>query len=225
MLVLPPAPVMDAEPESTSGDSNAVSWSAVAGPLQYQVEVAEATNSAALQQSGWISVTNHTFSGLAANATYYYRACASVTHSSSIYAGPWSDWVWSTQMPVSTDSNGDGLPDWWEQMYFGGATNANSLADSDGDGQSNLAEFIAGMNPTNAASRFVIHDAAVPTNGQFIVYWDSVTGRVYSVQWKPSLTNAFEFMATNLVYPQDSYTDTVHQAEESGFYKVGVELQ
>ncbi len=227
MLVLPPAPEMDAEPAFTYGSSNMVSWSAVAGPVQYEVEVAESTNSSALQQSGWIGAPNHTFGTLATNVTYYYRARASITHASTVYAGPWSDWVWSTQMPelVDADSDHDGIPDWWEALYFGGSTNASASADSDGDGQSDYDEFISGMNPTNAASYFMINDASIPTNSQFIIYWDAVTGRVYSVHWKPSLTNDFTPMATNMVYPQGSYTDTVHQTEENGFYKVEVEMQ
>ena len=39
------------------------------------------------------------------------------------------------------------------------------------------------------------------------------------------MTNAFTPMATNILYPQDRYTDTVHQAEACGFYRVDVELQ
>lgn len=39
------------------------------------------------------------------------------------------------------DSDGDGLPDWWEQAYFGGVTQADAQADSDGDGLRNLDEY------------------------------------------------------------------------------------
>jgi hypothetical protein len=44
---------------------------------------------------------------------------------------------------LRTDSNQNGLPDWFEARY--GATNPN--ADADGDGVSNLAEYQAGTNP------------------------------------------------------------------------------
>lgn len=50
------------------------------------------------------------------------------------------------------DSDGDGLPDSWEIAYFGSITNQNALMDKDGDGTSNLQEFLDGTNPTNRAS-------------------------------------------------------------------------
>ena len=49
------------------------------------------------------------------------------------------------------DRDADGLPDSWEQIYFGGL-NQNATADFDGDGISNLTEFLDGTNPTNSAS-------------------------------------------------------------------------
>ena len=125
----------------------------------------------------------------------------------------------------SLDADEDGMADAWEIRYFGDTETSNGWTDSDGDGQSDYDEYVAGMDPTDAACCFAIYDASIPTNGQFVVYWDSVSGRVYSVQWSAALTNDFTSMATNLVYPQGSYTDTVHHAEESGFYKVEVEME
>ncbi len=224
MYVVPPAPGMVAEPEFTTGGSNTVAWSMVDGPVSYWVEVATATNVAAAQDSGWIDATNHTFGALAANTLYFFRAKASVDSEIGRLAGPWSDWVWSTQMPDLTDSDGDGLPNWWEQMYYGGPTNANPLADADGDGQDNRAEFIAGMDPTNAWSTFMVNTVDSPTNGVFMLSWDAVTGRVYSVGWKDCMTNAFQTLEDNIHPPQNSYTDSVHATEECGFYVIKVEL-
>lgn len=51
----------------------------------------------------------------------------------------------------SLDSDNDGLPDVWEQLYFG-AGGADPNADPDGDGASNLREFLEGTNPTLADS-------------------------------------------------------------------------
>lgn len=47
------------------------------------------------------------------------------------------------------DTDGDGLPDWWEIQYFGGPTAADANADPDNDGLTNLEEFIRGTDPTN----------------------------------------------------------------------------
>jgi hypothetical protein len=56
---------------------------------------------------------------------------------------------------ANVDSDSDGLPDDWENFYFGslasGATN-----DVDGDGVSNLSEHQAGTMPNAALSRFKV---------------------------------------------------------------------
>lgn len=43
--------------------------------------------------------------------------------------------------PNNPDTDGDGIPDWWEVAYNTGATIANAFADTDGDGLNNLLEF------------------------------------------------------------------------------------
>ncbi|MFO1475410.1 MAG: M12 family metallopeptidase [Verrucomicrobiota bacterium] len=58
---------------------------------------------------------------------------------------------------AATDSVGDGIPNAWRSFRFGGTgttTNSQSCAacDPDQDGLSNYQEFLAGTNPTHAAS-------------------------------------------------------------------------
>ena len=50
----------------------------------------------------------------------------------------------------STDTDGDGLPDWWELKYFGSITGAVAAADGDGDGWTNLQEYRRGGDPLQA---------------------------------------------------------------------------
>jgi hypothetical protein len=103
------------------------------------------------------------------------------------------------------DVNGNGLPDAWEAIY--GITDAN--ADADGDGQSNLAEYLAGTNPTNAVSVFKLLSAAQDNNGFFGLTWSSVGGTRYRVQYsnadvRGGLTSAFTDIVRSLASEIDS---------------------
>jgi hypothetical protein len=55
---------------------------------------------------------------------------------------------------VSVDDDGDGLPNDWEALYFGGITNADATANGDGDAALNWEEYVADTHPTNGASYF-----------------------------------------------------------------------
>ena len=58
-----------------------------------------------------------------------------------------------TNLKTRVDTDGDGMPDDWEQQYFGTTTGASASGDSDGDGYSNYAEFVAGTNPLDPIDR------------------------------------------------------------------------
>jgi len=53
--------------------------------------------------------------------------------------------------PHSGDADGDGLPDAWENQYFGNL-NQTASGDPDGDGLTNSQELSAGTNPADPAS-------------------------------------------------------------------------
>ncbi len=124
---------------------------------------------------------------------------------------------------ISQDSNTNGLPDEWELEFFDGETSPGLNPDL--DGYDNLAEYIAGSDPTDSNSYFRITQSAQDTNG-FVIGWEpSVTGRVYSVIWTNSLDGSFTSMVDNIEFPTASYTDSVHQAESAGFYQINVRLK
>ena len=79
----------------------------------------------------------------------------------------------------------DGVPDAWRARYFGGSgTTTNSLsdalADPDHDGMNNYQEFLAGTNPTNAASVLKL-TALNPNTSTNVVSLNSVNGIVYRI--------------------------------------------
>jgi hypothetical protein len=94
------------------------------------------------------------------------------------------------------DADQDGMSDIWEALHFGG-TNETGLADFDLDGFGNMLEYVAGTDPTDPGSRFVLHISEV--NGQTRISFDthSLTGlvfqvqqRVYDLEQSPQLLNA-----------------------------------
>ena len=59
---------------------------------------------------------------------------------------------------IPVDGDGDGMSDAWETRHFGGTNELDGGAaeDEDGEGQSNLSEYLAGTDPTNSASALVL---------------------------------------------------------------------
>jgi hypothetical protein len=126
---------------------------------------------------------------------------------------------------LEMDSDGDGMPDWWETQYFGGATNAVAWEDSDSDGLNNYQEWIAGTSPTNAADCFRVNSWRLPGNEDgFVIGWDSKTGRVYRVWSATNLLSSwairFQMNGTGV---ETTYTNQDNST--SLFLKVSVEKQ
>ncbi len=100
------------------------------------------------------------------------------------------------------DTDGDGLPDWWEKLYFNDPRVALATTDTDGDGHSNYAEFVSGSNPLDALSVFRISEiqAVRQTNGTTVVIrWASFDGSKYSI-WSAAVADGpYSVVATNIV--------------------------
>lgn len=86
---------------------------------------------------------------------------------------------------VLADSNGNGLPDEWENTYFGSPTGANRDVDSDGDGMKNWEEYTAGTNPTDAASYLRV-DSIAPTGGARVSF-NAIAGKTYTIEYRDGI--------------------------------------
>lgn len=86
-----------------------------------------------------------------------------------------------------SDENFDGLPDDWQQSVWGAdvSTWPSAVADTDGDGASNLQEFLAGTNPADPQSSLRISIQASPTGNR--VVWNTEKGNVYQLQFSKDL--------------------------------------
>ena len=133
------------------------------------------------------------------------RSPKSATASSTTYLYPF-DWY--------------GIPyDWMVQM-FGGNVGAwpNSSVDSDGDGASNLQEFLQGTNPNNAAS-VLKYSLRSSLQGMFLD-WNTQAGLVYQVQSKSSPAAAW----SNLGGPRFAAgtNDTMYVGgNNAAFFRIG----
>ncbi len=80
------------------------------------------------------------------------------------------------------DSNHNGIPDTWEVTYFGQVDPGRTvLTDSDSDGQTDYAEFVAGSNPTNTTSNLELR-ANAQSETNLTLSWPSARGRSYTVE-------------------------------------------
>jgi hypothetical protein len=96
----------------------------------------------------------------------------------------------------TADSDGDGIPDAWLQHYFGHPTGQSSdlsraQDDADGDGMTNLQEYLAGTDPLNPASslRLVI-TAVSSSDGMTTLNWLVSPGKHYKVTYKNKLSDS-----------------------------------
>lgn len=107
-------------------------------------------------------------------------------------------------------------------MDIGTCTVVRPKDDTDRDGQSNADEMIAGADPLDARSVFAISRTTRDSQKRVILNWSAVTGREYMVEWTPSLTEPFEPLSHQIQGPINCWTDTLHNAETEGFYRVRV---
>jgi parallel beta-helix repeat protein len=85
------------------------------------------------------------------------------------------------------DSDGDGMPDWWELAHgLDPFDPADAQLDSDGDGMTNLEEFLAGTDPREASSVLKLEIVAVEQD-TLRLRWMAQPNRSYEVQTRPGL--------------------------------------
>lgn len=83
------------------------------------------------------------------------------------------------------DSDGDGIPDDWENRWGLGLGALTRTGDRDADGAPDLDEYVADTCPTNVADRLRIQSVWTVTNTAHVTFGSS-TSRVYALQ---GLTN------------------------------------
>lgn len=125
---------------------------------------------------------------------------------------------------------GDGVGDGWQIQYFGPAPNPNAgpSVDFDGTGQTNLFKYVAGLNPLDPTSRFLLKIEPVPgqPNREKLVFSPRFDDRIYTLTFNSSLTGGSYQPLSNPSAPSDNGTErTITDLNATGatrFYRVEI---
>ena len=129
----------------------------------------------------------------------------------------------TTTVNPAGDSDGDGMPDWWESLYFGGNTNGMPGVDADGDGISNLGEYVAYTDPFNVQSALVIKDIN-PVN-DIELRFDSAPARLYIIQCTTNMiSGSWTNILSNITGDGSELSVTHTNSAPAAFYRLKVTL-
>ncbi len=163
------------------------------------------------------SVSNHvsflTLTNLLTNDTYRV-AVTNLARPGGALSSP-------ALITVRPDLDHDGLPDDWELSHFGSATGSNPSADTDGDGMTNLQEYNAGTDPTNAVS--FLSATLPPAGNAGTPQVGAVAGRTYTIQRADILSGSAWTKLTDLPAHPTNRVVTVSDESRPGtnrFYRV-----
>ena len=169
--------------------------------------------------------------GVATTAAVYQNCPAMVSAAFQGYSGTLSLTVLSLGNDPYGNCSGDGQLEDWLVQYFGPPPNANASpnVDADGTGQTNLFKYIAGLNPIDPASRFVVSIQPVPgaAGKMQIVFNPVLAGRTYTVVSTDSLTSSNWVPLGGATQNDNGQQRTVTDLDATGsskFYRVQITL-
>lgn len=86
--------------------------------------------------------------------------------------------------PVEPDSDGDGMRDDWEAIYFDDLTKIDGTGDDDGDGTLDFFEYLFGTNPTDSGEFGRVSIAPSGDGGEPVFEWTVSEGMQIDVDYR-----------------------------------------
>ena len=118
---------------------------------------------------------------------------------------------------VDSDSDHDGIPDWWEWQFAGNLAAFSSGSDYDGDGLSDAQEHSLGTNPTDPFTRGLLFAPVRLADGAFQCDFVGETNRQYRVLMSTNMTN-WDVLG-RVVGWRDRFIDPVAGEHPRRFYR------
>jgi hypothetical protein len=108
------------------------------------------------------------------------------------------------------DTDGDGIADAFERLWTGNLTTMNATSDFDHDGFSDLSEYLADTNPTDATSNLRIVNYSVSFTSQEVhaLTWSSRPSRLYQLQHRLNLNTNTPWVSLGANFPPSAGTST-----------------
>ena len=129
---------------------------------------------------------------------------------------------------AANDSDGDGIPNWWEIKFglsFTSSSGQNGAnGDPDGDGYTNLEEWLADTDPRNSESFPRVDGASEHPGGGVLISIITSPNRIYTLEYTPDLVTPYVPIETK---EGTGGVLTFHDpapVSGRGFYQVAVEI-
>jgi beta-glucanase (GH16 family) len=198
----------------------ALNWAPVSGNTGYNVKRSLSNGGPYTNVTSGILATNYTDTGLLSGTIYYYVVstlsvgCNESTNSAQAIA---------TTAGAQTFAQ-------WQTQYFGSTTNPLAAAnvDADGTGQNNQFKYVAGLDPTNPSSIFILTIASVtnqPTQMN-LLFKPMAGGRTYTPQFMTDMVSGVWTQLVGYAGPvtngnQGTITD-MNAVPSNEFYRIDI---
>jgi hypothetical protein len=142
------------------------------------------------------------------------------------YGNEPTNWIAAAPTPGqivgSGDSDGDGMPDAWEQEHGTFVFIADANDDPDEDGLTNGEEYAAGTHPNDPSSALAFQQIFT-SGGNVIFQFVAVSNRTYSVLHKPALSApTWQKLVDVAATPSDTLVSVTNSmvGTGAGFYRL-----